>query len=59
MGASAAQDTTQELQRTVIVDTHVVRRSSPRLSTSTLPSGGICDNGRRDFTRLTIALDSG
>src|SRR5688500_17839712 len=39
--------------------TQEFNRATARLSTKTLPSGGICDDGRRDFTRRTTALDSG
>src|SRR5687767_5984115 len=38
---------------------HEVTRSTPFLSTTTVPSGGICDDGRRDFILRAIALDSG
>src|SRR5689334_21853038 len=38
---------------------HIVNKSIACLSATTVPIGGICEIGRRDFTRRMIALDSG
>ncbi|MEO8677692.1 MAG: hypothetical protein ABI665_01520 [Vicinamibacterales bacterium] len=37
----------------------VVSRSTPSRSATTLPIGGICEAGRRERTRATMALSSG
>lgn len=39
--------------------THFVMTSTAASSRSAVPSGGICDDGRRDRIRTSIALESG